>query len=122
MARIWCLCPVLFHPTLSPAEFGGQLTLVCAYASDTTWCSIPVSKLSRGKQQHWLLSSPATKGDCSNFSVAMTLTNAGQKHAQGITKHILESPKKDMESKAKGYSLSSPRNTMMLQPQRVYVN
>lgn len=113
-----------FSPTLisAPLNFRGQLILTCACASDTTYHTGCVSGLSRSKQQFWFLSIPAAKDDRSTSKVAMTLINAGQEHAQGITKHVLGSPKRHMESKARGCSLSSPRNTTMLQPLKVYIN
>ena len=114
----------LFSPTpvSAPLNFRGQLILTCACASDTTRCAGCVSQLRKSQQQFWFLSIPAAKDDRSNFKVAMTLINAGQEHTQGITKHVLGSPKKHLESKARGCSLSSPRNTTMLQPQKVYIN
>jgi len=68
------------------------------------------------------LSPLAAKHDRNISKVAMTLINAGQEHAQGIKKHVLVRPTEHMESKARGCSLSSPRNTAMLQSQKAYIN
>lgn len=121
-AEFGASAPFTPTPISAPLNFGGWFIFTGACAPDTTRCTDRVSRLSRSKQQFWFLSILAAKDDRSNFKVAMPLINAGQEHAQGITKHVLGSPKKHMESKARGCSLSSPRNTTMLQPQKVYIN
>lgn len=102
---------------LGLAEFQGQLVLTRSRVPDTLHPPAVSPSLAAAN-----CGSGSCPKDRSSFNAAMTLINAGQEHAQGITKRILRSPEKHMESKARGCGLSSPRNTTMLQPQKVYIN
>lgn len=113
----WCLCTVLPHSSLIPTKCWGLLLTACIL--HLHGCGSDWMPLQAQQEQIVLcfLSPLAAKYDHNISKVAMTLINAGQEQAQGITKHVLVRPTEHMESKARGCSLSSLRNTAMLQPQ-----
>lgn len=99
----------LFSPTpiWATPNFRGQPILAWVCASGTTHCTGQVSSLAGANSSSG--SCLGIKG-CSTFKVAMMFINAGKENAQGITNHVLGSPKKHKESKARGCSLSQKYN------------